>query len=224
MMILRVRSLLIATAFVIALIASLQTTVVYADVSSGPEPPTETPEEPTDTPKPPTETPEPPPDGWDKSSLSFTAGCEGDCEQVRATVCNGADSRDMQGPSSWELYWSASGNPKNGSVIASGTINPLAAGACQTLTYNPADNPNGASGNYMFKAYQRPGHPGKGELWSESCSVICVPDDPKPIIPKWLQRMGPYTPTRWFFRGPFLQVPRSIISDLTTFLQVAMSK
>ena len=25
----------------------------------------------------------------------------------------------------------------------------------------------------MFRAEQRPGHPGKGELWSESCTLVC---------------------------------------------------
>jgi YqxM protein len=110
---------------------------------------------------------------WDRSSLHFEAGCEGDCEEITATVCNGADSEDMDGPSIWELYWAASGNPKNGVVIASGTIDPLAAGECQVLTYDPGDNSNGASGNYMFKAYQRPGHPGTTELWSEACELAC---------------------------------------------------
>ena len=110
---------------------------------------------------------------WDKSSLYFSAGCDGDCEEITATVCNGADSGDMQGTTTWELYWIASGNPKDGTVIASGTINALAADECQVLTYNPADNPNGASGNYMFKAYQRPGHPGTGELWSDACELDC---------------------------------------------------
>ena len=110
---------------------------------------------------------------WDKSSLYFDGDCEGDCEEIQATVCNGDDSGDMAGSTTWELYWIASGNPKNGTVIANGTINPLAASECQVLTYDPGENPNGASGNYMFKAYQRPGHPGTGELWSEACELEC---------------------------------------------------
>jgi YqxM protein len=112
---------------------------------------------------------------WDRSSLLFASGCEGDCGEITAEVCNGADE-DMAGPTTWELYWIASGNPKNGVVIASGTINPLAAGECQTLTYNPGANPNGASGKYMFKAYQRPGHPGTGVLWSDACELECDAD------------------------------------------------
>ena len=112
---------------------------------------------------------------WDHSSLYFDEdyGCQGDCTEISALVCNGQDSENMEGPTTWELYWIASGNPKDGTVIASGTIEPLDAGECQLLTYNPQDNPNGSSGNYMFKAYQRPGHPGTGELWSEACELEC---------------------------------------------------
>ncbi|MBN1453496.1 MAG: right-handed parallel beta-helix repeat-containing protein [Anaerolineales bacterium] len=116
------------------------------------------------------------PPEWDKSSLIFTEGCDGDCDQITVTVCNGAGSEDMEGSTTWELYWIASGNPKDGTVIDNGTIDPLAAGECQVLTYNPADNPNGASGNYMFKAYQRPGHPGEGVLWSNACEELVCED------------------------------------------------
>jgi hypothetical protein len=71
------------------------------------------------------------------------------------------------------LYWIASGQPKDGFVIDFGTIDPLDPDECQDLTYNPADNEFGASGKYMFKAYQRPGHPGTGELWSEAGFLRC---------------------------------------------------
>jgi hypothetical protein len=119
--------------------------------------------------------PSPTPDTWDYSSLHFDPdyGCQGACEEMRAKVCNGDSSGDMAGPSTWELYWIASGNPKEGVAIASGSINALAAGECQVLTYNPADNPDGASGSYIFKAYQRPGHAGTGVLWSNSCELLC---------------------------------------------------
>lgn len=110
---------------------------------------------------------------WDKSSLSFTSGCSGDCEEITATVCNGQDSEAMEGTSTWELYWIATGNPKDGVVIDSGTINALAPGACQVITYDPNNNPNGATGDYMFKAYQRPLHPGQGVLWSGECEIQC---------------------------------------------------
>ncbi len=107
---------------------------------------------------------------WNKSSLYFDEGygCQGDCEEIRARVCNGEDAEDMEGTTTWELYWIESGNPKDGSVIDSGIIAPLEHGTCQVLLYSP----NGAEGNYKFKAYQRPGHPGKGELWSETCELL----------------------------------------------------
>lgn len=113
---------------------------------------------------------------WGRSSLYFDVGygCQGDCKEITAKVCNGAGSEDMEGTSTWKLYWKASGNPKFGSVIASGTINALEAGECQILTYDPNTNLNGPSGNYKFKAYQRPGHLGSiCGLWSETCELDC---------------------------------------------------
>jgi len=115
------------------------------------------------------------PSGWDKSSLSFKGSCTGDCKVVKAQVCNTGD-RDMQGTSTWELYYAETGNPKNGTVIATGTIPALKAGQCTDLTYDPQY----VSGNYMFMAYQRPGHPGKGVLWSEQCSIQCTAPTPTP--------------------------------------------
>jgi TasA anchoring/assembly protein len=31
------------------------------------------------------------------------------------------------------------------------------------------------SGTYQFKVFQRPGHPGAGELWSEDIKFDCSP-------------------------------------------------
>src|SRR3990172_4642873 len=106
---------------------------------------------------------------WDQSSLSFSGSCEGNCSEVRATVCNGEDSQAMLGESVYEVWYATSGNPKDGTMVATGTIPALEPGACTELTYDPGN----VSGNYMFKAYQRPGHPGIGELWSEPCSITC---------------------------------------------------
>ena len=114
---------------------------------------------------------------WSRSSLSFTAGCDGDCEEVQTTVCNVGDG-DMEDSVPWQLYYAASGNPKNGSVIASGSLGPLDSGDCETLTYDP----EGVSGNYMFRAEQEEGHPGQGELWSDACEIVCeVPDTDTPV-------------------------------------------
>ena len=113
---------------------------------------------------------------WSRSSLEFTAGCDGDCEEVWATVCNTGDG-DMDGPVPWQLYYAPSGNPKDGSVIASDSLGPLDSGDCETLTFDPG----GVSGNYMFRAEQEEGHPGQGELWSDACELVCqVPDTDTP--------------------------------------------
>ncbi len=112
---------------------------------------------------------------WDKSSLSFRSGCSGDCEEITALVCNGDGSKDMAGPTNYEVYYKASGNPKDGIVISSGQIPALRAGQCHTLSYTPTQD-----GNYMFKAYQRPGHPGSGELWSNACEGIDMSECEEP--------------------------------------------
>ncbi len=112
---------------------------------------------------------EPTPEEWDKSSLHFNEefGCVTSCELIEAKVCNEEGSEEMQGPSSWELYFADSGNPKEGEITTSGAINPLAGGVRQDLSFETE-----IQGNYMFKAYQRPEHPGPGELWSEDCEVL----------------------------------------------------
>lgn len=108
-------------------------------------------------------------DEWDKSSLSFFAAGTVWIDnrlQIYASIKNGSDSRQMKGPVTYELYWAAKGNPKNGEMVETGQIPALGPGGEYTLYALPQ-----RVGNYMFKAYQRPGHPGKGELWSESISV-----------------------------------------------------
>lgn len=104
---------------------------------------------------------------WDKSSLSFTTE-NVTCNGISATIKNGQDSQAMQGEAAYEVYWSANGNPKDGEVVYTGVFNALPSGEIQELTYTPDQL---MDGNYMFKAYQRPGHPGKGELWSGSITI-----------------------------------------------------
>lgn len=111
---------------------------------------------------------------WDKSSLYFDEdfACQGDCNEISAKICNEEDSEDMQGTTTWEPYWIESGNPKDGGEIASGLTDTLEHGTCQILFYDPGENLEGGVGNYKFKASQRPGHPGPGELWSETCEIL----------------------------------------------------
>ncbi|MDR6224700.1 amyloid fiber anchoring/assembly protein TapA [Desmospora profundinema] len=109
------------------------------------------------------------------ASLKFTAGAEGDCKEIVATVKNGGDG-DMVEKVKYAVYYSESGNPKNGEVVHEGEVEPLTAGADVTLTFTPEKN-----GNYMFKAYQESTHPGKGELWSEAVKIEnCSSDSEEP--------------------------------------------
>jgi cysteine-rich repeat protein len=112
---------------------------------------------------------------WDKSSLSFESGCLGDCERIEASVCNSGDE-DMDGPVNYETWYAPSGNPKSGSLVGGGAIPALINGECITLTHIPEQG-----GNYMFKAYQRLGHPGTGELWSNACEGIIMDECGDPI-------------------------------------------
>jgi hypothetical protein len=127
----------------------------------------------------------------------------------------------MAGATAWQLYWTPTGNPKHGEIISGGTIGALAAGECQVLTYNP----NGASGNYMFKAYQRLGHPGKGELWSEACELHCTVDHKAPASAVTLNEGETQTPDREIAQDSdgFLTVVvgtvENLVSNLAGFVQ-----
>lgn len=107
------------------------------------------------------------------SSLSAT-GQGGTCSAIWASVTN-SGSGNMAQATAWELYWSATGNPKPDvegvGYIASGPLGPLASGESFTVNYDPALNPNGTNGNYIFRFLQEPGHPGQGDLWSEQVQL-----------------------------------------------------
>jgi hypothetical protein len=119
------------------------------------------------------------------ASLRFEGGCNGNCQVIKAKVCNYTDKPMVQSPA-YALYYSPSGNPKNGTIVQSGTFGPLAAHSCQTFTYSPT-----ATGNYMWKANQESTHPGNGTLWSDQCSVttLCTPVTETPVT------KTPVTPT-----------------------------
>ncbi|WP_445506519.1 hypothetical protein [Niallia sp. 03190] len=137
---------------------------------------------------------------WDRSSLFFTTADETP-DGISASIKNGEDSEAMQGEVKYEVYWSESGNPKDGVIVYSGVVQPLAPGETQVLTYNPDKI---VDGNYMFKAYQREDHPGTGVLWSESITVSGkgteetspVPEEPEyPENPESPENNNPYEPT-----------------------------
>lgn len=135
---------------------------------------------------------EPPDDGeWDKSSLKFN-GQTSHCQEgtISAVIQNGQGSRDMKGPVTYEVYWAAEGNPKpdkGGTKVASGQVPPLGSGETYEMFYTPTK-----PGNYMFRAEQRPGHPGKGELWSESIKFEqnCLPQQADTTESKKLEKQN----------------------------------
>ena len=109
-------------------------------------------------------TPTPTETQWDRSSLAFI-GQGSNCDEagsVWATIKNGDDAEAMEGTVSWELWYGATGNPKLGRAITTGTIPPLGPG--ETHTASVAVD---ISGRYKFKVYQGAGHVGAGVLWSE---------------------------------------------------------
>jgi YqxM protein len=116
---------------------------------------------------------------WDKSSLEFFSIKQSkptktaQCTPVEAVIKNGGEN--MGGSVLYEVWWAETGNPKNGAKQTSGQIPALKSGESITLTYTPDKN-----GNYMFKAYQRLGHPGTGELWSNEIGVQSC-SEAKPI-------------------------------------------
>ena len=74
----------------------------------------------------------------------------------------------MNGTVDGKVYFAETGNPKFGSVVHSMIIPQLDKDECFEMTHNALED-----GNYKFKAYQEFGHPGLGELWSETCKVAC---------------------------------------------------
>ncbi|WP_171050967.1 amyloid fiber anchoring/assembly protein TapA [Bacillus sp. BHET2] len=120
---------------------------------------------------------------WDKSSLTFTnkqstqkvSGC-GKIEI--STIIKNGSKNDMKGTSEYEVYFSQTGNPKDGKKVAEGMVESLQSNQSTTLTYK-----TDVTGNYKFRAFQRPGHGNKyderHDLWSETITVTCketIPD------------------------------------------------
>ena len=133
---------------------------------------------------------------WDKSSLLFddNYGCQGNCQEVRARVCNGGSA--MQGTTTYNVYYHPTGNPMSGDLVYTGIIPQLAAGQCTILTYSPASNPlpEGSEGNYKFQFIQRPGHPGTGAGWSATYAIALCPL-PTPTFTVTATKTATFTPT-----------------------------
>ncbi|MFI8577806.1 amyloid fiber anchoring/assembly protein TapA [Rossellomorea aquimaris] len=119
---------------------------------------------------------------WDKSSLNFP-----DKEERTVNACSPIDisarimntGSSMEGTTEFEVYYAATGNPKDGNNVFSGDVQPINEGETATLIANVSQ-----SGNYKFKALQRPGHGNeedtRHELWSETITIKCEQETPAP--------------------------------------------
>lgn len=110
-------------------------------------------------------------DKWEKSSLQeVTQG--GTCEKgIYASFTNTGESVDHE-LTKYEVYWSATGNPKNGTKVSEGTFPIPHKGEVYEINYQPTEN-----GYYKFRAYHEVGHnhdyvKSKGP-WSGTIKVDC---------------------------------------------------
>ncbi|MET3684205.1 YqxM protein [Alkalibacillus flavidus] len=93
---------------------------------------------------------------WDKSSLSFVGGTEGNCQRITATVKNTGET--MESSWTYHVYHAANlkGKPDWQRVADfSGETALLDAEATSDITYEPEQN-----GRYRFKFVRPDGHPG----------------------------------------------------------------
>jgi hypothetical protein len=102
---------------------------------------------------------------WDRSSLEFVSAgwnCLGQRAVVFSLIKNSGDG-DMEGPVLWELHFDPNRDPnKNfpGEIVTTGMVPALKNGEEYQIVADAE-----ATGHYSFRAEQRPGHPGTGELW-----------------------------------------------------------
>ncbi|MEW6505561.1 MAG: hypothetical protein AB1457_16505, partial [Chloroflexota bacterium] len=99
---------------------------------------------------------------WDGSDLDFSGSCSGNCEVIQATICNSGAA--MQGTTTYQVLWKATGSARNGFVVHSGFVPALASGQCAVLSFNPLSVSNPPVGyplgNFVFRAQQRPDYAG----------------------------------------------------------------
>ncbi|MBS4173359.1 amyloid fiber anchoring/assembly protein TapA [Bacillus sp. FJAT-49736] len=85
------------------------------------------------------------------------------CSSTNINVDVSNSGEDMKDGSSYEVYYTDDGDPKDGAKVGEGSISVLASNGSESLSYS-AEKP----GNYKFKADTE-----QGEVWSEMISVVC---------------------------------------------------
>ncbi|WP_077324511.1 amyloid fiber anchoring/assembly protein TapA [Virgibacillus siamensis] len=124
---------------------------------------------------------DPPGDGqWDKSSLESLTGsgdygfsCKNGVFELYSYIKNKNGSEPMAGPSKFEVQYAPDGQkgpnkPHPGEIIFEGVIPALDSGEKAKLVF---ETDNLQPGKYVFKAYQRPGHPGKSTPWGGKIEI-----------------------------------------------------
>jgi len=113
---------------------------------------------------------------WEGPTLAFSSGCDGDCSEISANLCN-IGVGDMLSGTTYNLRSSKTyeGEPTlndstSGMLVESGNVPALLSGECITLTFTPQER-----ATYGFRVYQVPGHPVGGQVWSELCTDVLVP-------------------------------------------------
>lgn len=115
---------------------------------------------------------------WDKSSIEFfKKSPAGVCGSPLIAAIRNHSNNDMAGTTQYEVYHAAAGNPKKGEKVGEGEVPVIKSNETFNLSYEASK-----SGNYMFKVYQRPGHPGNGELWSEEIKLVCKDAKSEPDV------------------------------------------
>ncbi len=146
---------------------------------------------------------------WDGSELAFTNGCSGNCEVIQATICN--NGANMQGTTTFQVLWKASGSARTGVVVHSGIVPVLPAGQCAVLSFNPLSVSNPPVGyplgNFVFRAQQRPDYVGNEPvIFSGQCRPFKDADEcrlptPTPTF-TFTPTNTPVTPTATFTFTP----------------------
>ncbi|WP_231847034.1 amyloid fiber anchoring/assembly protein TapA [Oceanobacillus iheyensis] len=111
---------------------------------------------------------------WDGSELKFTekgtdpiTGC--DMQTIQAEIKN--IGKDMKQSTTYEIYFSKNGNPKNGEKISEKELAPLKSGKQTTLKFDVDKN-----GSYQFRVLQHPEFKNdekQHDEWSKKIMIKC---------------------------------------------------
>ncbi|QGH34071.1 amyloid fiber anchoring/assembly protein TapA [Gracilibacillus salitolerans] len=111
---------------------------------------------------------------WDGSDLLFIGkgnqNLNDACPPVEFSVEIKNTGYSMIASTNYEVFYIENGNPENGEKISEGTLEPIKAGAVETITHQAEEE-----GFYTVKAFQQPNYEGETDevIWSEKIKVKC---------------------------------------------------